>query len=94
MPSSSTPPTVVITTPPNGATYLLNAAVAANYACTDGLAGIASCAGPVANGANINTASVGGKSFAVNATDQAGNAASLTHTTRCSTATSDSCRRS
>ena len=49
-----TPPLVTITTPPNGATYALNAVVAANYACTDGLAGIASCAGPVAHGAGID----------------------------------------
>ena len=34
---------------------------------------MALCAGPVANGANINTASSGAKIFAVNAADNVGN---------------------
>jgi hypothetical protein len=61
---------------PTATSYLLNQAVAASYACTDGGSGVANCAGPVASGANIDTASVGAKSFAVNAVDNVGNVAS------------------
>jgi hypothetical protein len=75
-----TPPSVVIATPPDGAAYLLGQAVASSYSCSDTLSGIATCVGPVASGANINTATVGSKNFTVNATDQAGNPASRTHT--------------
>jgi len=70
-------PAITITTPANGAVYLLGAAVAASYACTDALSGIASCVGTVPNGSSFNTSSVGLKTFTVNAADQAGNTASL-----------------
>jgi len=72
-------PGITITTPPNGTTYLLNEVVAASYSCSDGGSGVATCSGPVANGANINTASVGSKSFTVNASDNVGNASSSTN---------------
>lgn len=72
------PPTITITTPPNGAVYLLNQAVAANYRCTDATSGIASCVGTVANGANVNTASAGGKTLTVTARDNAGNLSTAT----------------
>jgi hypothetical protein len=77
-----TPPTITITAPPDGVTYLLNQAVPAHYACEDqaALSGLATCAGPVADGANIDTATVGSKNFTVNASDNAGNTATLTHT--------------
>jgi hypothetical protein len=39
---------------------------------------VASCSGPAANGANIDTASVGAKSFVVNAADTVGNTANKT----------------
>jgi hypothetical protein len=52
-------PTITITTPPASAAYLLNQSVASNYTCTDGGSGVASCAGPVASGSNIDTASSG-----------------------------------
>lgn len=74
-----TPPVITLTIPPAGATYLLNAGVAAAYSCTDALSGLASCAGPTANGADIDTATVGSKNFGVNAADAAGNTASVTH---------------
>jgi hypothetical protein len=73
-------PAVTLTTPPHGAPYALNQVVAATYACTDATSGVATCAGTVANGAAIDTASVGAKSFAVTATDVAGNTATVTHT--------------
>jgi hypothetical protein len=67
----NTPPTITITTPANNATYVLGQNVAANYVCTDALSGVASCTGPVANGSNINTTSVGSKALTVNSADKA-----------------------
>lgn len=74
-----TPPSITIVALVNGATFLLNQAAAASYTCNGGLSGIATCAGPVANGANMNMSSPGSKTFTVNATDGAGNTASLTN---------------
>jgi N-acetylneuraminic acid mutarotase len=70
------PPTIMITMPASGATYLLNQSVAASYACAPGSASIATCAGPVASGAPIDTGSVGTKSFTVQASDSSGNTSS------------------
>jgi hypothetical protein len=67
-------PAVTITTPVATA-YSLNQAVASSYACDDSGSGVATCAGPVASGANVDTASVGSKTFAVSATDAVGNSA-------------------
>jgi hypothetical protein len=75
----ATLPVASILTPANDAVYLLGAAVLADYQCTDALSGIDSCVGTVAAGAAIDTATVGPKSFAVSATDQAGNSANTTH---------------
>lgn len=69
------PPTINVSSPTAGGSYLLNQAVNANYACTDGGSGVATCTGTVASGSPINTASVGSKSFTVNATDNVGNVA-------------------
>jgi hypothetical protein len=71
-----TGPSVTITSPGNGASYLLGAQLRAGYSCSDGLSGVASCAGPVANGDSVDTSAAGSFSFVVNATDQAGNSAS------------------
>ena len=73
-------PVITLTTPPNGAVYQLNRVVNAAYSCADGGSGSATCAGTVANGAAIDTASTGAKSFVVNATDVAGNSASASVT--------------
>ena len=70
-----TPPAITISTPISTA-YLLNQVVAANYNCSDGGSGLANCAGPVANDANIDTASPGTRTFTVNAADVAGNTSS------------------
>ncbi len=64
-------PSITITTPANGAVYALNQAIQADYGCTGN--GVVSCVGPVANGQNIDTATVGAKTFTVTATDNAGN---------------------
>ena len=78
----STAPTVTITTPANGATYIKGQSVAADFLCQDetGGSGLASCTGPVLNGAPIDTATVGSHSFSVTATDNAGNSATATNT--------------
>lgn len=68
-----TAPTVILTTPANGAVYLLGEVVNADFSCNDATSGIASCVGTVANGAPIDTGTVGTKSFSVSATDNAGN---------------------
>ena len=71
--ATTEPPTVTITTPADGATFEMNAVVPADYACSDAGSGIASCIGDVANGAAIDTAGLGDKSFTVTGTDNAGN---------------------
>ena len=73
-PVDTTPPEIVINTPANGAQYVLNSSVKADYFCRDSGSGVASgCIGTVANGANINTTSLGTKTFTVSAvTDAAG----------------------
>ncbi|TFY99253.1 hypothetical protein EZ313_22065 [Ramlibacter henchirensis] len=72
-------PSITITSPANGASYLLAGSVAANYSCSDGNGtGVATCAGPVGNGAAVDTATVGSKSFSVSASDYAGNTTLLT----------------
>ena len=68
-----TGPTIVITTPTAGATYKQSSVVTAAYACTDAGAGPGPCTGPVANGARVDTTTLGLKSFTVNATDALGN---------------------
>jgi len=75
----ATPPVISINSPTNNGSYILNQAVASSYSCTDGTSGVATCAGPVANGSNFSTNPVAGHSFTVNATDQAGNPANATN---------------
>jgi hypothetical protein len=60
-------PTITITAP-TGA-YVYGQSVAADYACADGGSGLASCVGTVADGAAVDTGSVGQKSFTVDAAD-------------------------
>ena len=71
-------PTAAVTVPADGATFDENDAVLAAYTCDDGAgSGIASCIGPVANGAAIDT-SPGPHTFAVTAIDAAGNDSTTT----------------
>jgi hypothetical protein len=76
------PPSITIATPANGSTFTLGQRVNANFSCADDQfgTGVASCNGTVANGAPIDTASVGTKTFKVDATDVVGNSASRTTT--------------
>ncbi len=73
--ADTTDPTATITTPADNATFAQGQVVNADYSCADETngAGVASCAGPVANGSPINTSSYGQKTFAVTATDNGGN---------------------
>jgi hypothetical protein len=82
-----TAPTIAPGTPPAGSPYLLNQVVAASFTCNDTLSGYASSGGTAANGPNttdcsgathVNTSSVGSGSYAMTATDRAGNQAALT----------------
>jgi len=58
---------------PVSGSYFINQVVNASYGCSDMLSGLFSCVGTTMSGAEINTASVGTKAFAVTATDVAGN---------------------
>jgi uncharacterized repeat protein (TIGR03803 family) len=77
--TDSTPPTITITTPANGAAYMLSQSIIASYSCMDA-SGVASCTGTVPNGSPIDTSSVGTKSFTVTAADIFGNTSSVTVT--------------
>lgn len=74
-------PTASVTTPANGATYVVGSMVMASYSCSDTYSGVSTCAGTVPNGAAIDTSTVGTKTFSVTITDAAGNigAASVTY---------------
>lgn len=74
-----TSPTISITSPA-ASSYFISEVVNANYACSDALSGLLSCAGTVALGSPIDTATVGTKSFSVTATDNAGNIGTSTIT--------------
>jgi hypothetical protein len=60
---------ISLTVPANSPTYTLNEVVPSAYTCTDPDEAVTGCIGNVANGANIDTSSVGSKSFTVTATD-------------------------
>ncbi len=79
--ADTTPPTVTISTPLDGATFVQNGVVPADYTCADEVlgSGVATCVGDVPNGEPIATASLGTQSFTVTGTDNAGNVASVTH---------------
>ncbi len=72
-------PTVTITAP-TAANYKLGQVVKANFACADGGSGVGSCSGTVANNTNIDTSSVGTKTFSVTAQDNMGNQTTKTVT--------------
>jgi WD40 repeat protein len=77
----TTEPEIVIDSPLEGGVFSQGQTVLARYACSDG-GGVATCEGTVANGAAINTATLGPKTFTVQAIDRAvpGNSAELTVT--------------
>jgi hypothetical protein len=75
-----TDPVATIATPEEGAVYERGQSVTANYSCADepGGSGIESCVGDVANGAAVDTSTLGDHTFTVQATDRAGNTGSKT----------------
>jgi Bacterial Ig domain len=75
----TTPPTVTIATPAQGATFVKGQTVAVAYSCTDDVA-VADCVGTLANGANLDTSAAGPGSFTVTAHDTAGNPKTVTNT--------------
>ena len=78
-----TAPVITITTPADKAEYLLNQVVYADWTAMDALSEIASVSGTVPSGSVIDT-TLGAKTFAVTATDKAGNTgtASVTYYVR------------
>ncbi|MCU1351804.1 MAG: hypothetical protein JWM05_1013, partial [Acidimicrobiales bacterium] len=77
-----TPPSITISSPTDGQTIAQHEAVAADYGCTDEASGsgLATCVGTVANGADIDTSTLGSHDFTVNASDNAGNTSTKTVT--------------
>jgi len=73
-------PAVKITDPSASAEYKVGKSIDADYYCTDGGSGVDACKGPVSKGSAIDTASIGRKTFEVEAKDKAGNTTSVTHT--------------
>ena len=65
-------PTVTVRTPVAGQGVKLGSALVADFDCGDNVA-VESCTGTVADGANVDTASLGNKVFKVTAIDTAGN---------------------
>lgn len=72
-PADKQGPAITIDSPVNAAVFVLGTPVGASYTCSDP-SGVAQCAGPVASGVPVDTASVGTKTFRVTATDTLGNA--------------------
>jgi len=76
-----TPPLINITTPANGAQYLLNQVVNVDWSADDGMGtGVRSATDDVPNGDPIDTSTVGTHTFTVTATDYAKNTATKTVT--------------
>lgn len=76
-----TPPTIEIRAPAADATYTLGQPAVVDFGCDDrGGSGISTCKGQAPWGSALDTATLGTKTFTVNATDRAGNAARETHT--------------
>jgi hypothetical protein len=78
----STPPVITVAQPaaPFGdhvPTYTVNQLVYADFACSDGGAGVASCVGSVPSGSALDTSSIGRHVFTVFAEDAARNSASV-----------------
>ncbi len=72
-------PQITIAAPIDHGVFYLGQPVPASYSCFDS-GGVLSCTNPVANGQNIDTSSLGQKTFTVTATDLEGNHASATAT--------------
>jgi hypothetical protein len=78
-PPDTTPPTITVTAPADGASYPQGSTVQADYACSDDRS-LATCTGDVPSGTAIDTSTPGTFSFTVTASDAAGNPATVTTT--------------
>jgi hypothetical protein len=81
--SDTTPPTIAIVTPEEGASYEQGRPVTAAYSCADEVAPAPSCDGsvagtPVVSGSAINTSTLGNYTFTIVAKDAAGNSTTAT----------------
>lgn len=75
----ATGPAITVASPA-ASTYALQQPLTASYSCTDEASIVATCLGPVANGASIPTSSAGTHEFTVTATDTLGNTSSTSVT--------------
>lgn len=80
--TDATKATVAVARPANGASFVRGAVVTADFACADNKGGmaIASCVGTVANGAPIDTSTVGTKTFTATVTDTLGRPTTVINT--------------
>jgi hypothetical protein len=79
----TTPPVVTISTPADGATYLLGQQLAVDYSCSDpNGSGVHFCGGDLPDGSPLDTSTIGAHSFTVEAYDHADNEIEVTHTYR------------
>ncbi|MEO6469367.1 MAG: Calx-beta domain-containing protein, partial [Acidimicrobiia bacterium] len=77
-PTDTSPPSISVTSPADGASYAQGAVVNAAFTCNDGPfgTGAVSCSGaPTQNGFAVDTASIGPHTLTVTSTDNAGNVA-------------------
>ena len=66
-------PTISIDGPVDGAVFHQGDSALADFSCSDGGSGVATCVGDVADGSPIDTSSLGVHSFTVTSTDEVGN---------------------
>jgi dehydratase len=72
-------PKITVTSPTANQTVVQGSSLVADFSCDDGTGvGVASCVGTVADGASINTSTLGAKTFTVTATDNEGKVATTT----------------
>jgi hypothetical protein len=77
----TTPPRITLSSPGDGATYLVGQQVWASFSCDDGNgSGMNGCKGDLPSGSQLDTSSPGAKTFGVTAYDRAGNVAHETRT--------------
>jgi hypothetical protein len=75
-------PTIAISRPSDGATFVLGSPARASFSCgdTESGSGVDTCVGTAADGSALNTSSVGTHSFSVTAVDHAGRATTVSQT--------------
>jgi hypothetical protein len=76
---ATTPPTISLTSPAEGAIFGRGEAVTADFSCASADFAITSCVGTTADGGAVPTNTLGARAFTVTATDVAGNTSSVTH---------------